>query len=274
MNVGITGHKGFLGRHVFDRMKNNRKVDSVEGFGHPDSDILDKAAVEKFVSGKDVIIHLAALNRADDLELMRVNVLGTLFLVKVMKEKNPSCRLIFASSFQVYSKSDEKEVIGEDFPTVPVSIYGLSKRFGEEMVVSMLDNYAILRISNIYGPGCRPFYNSVVATFVQLAKDNKPLSISGKGTQSRDFVFVEDVAKAFELASLSKEKGIFNICTGESISLNCLAELLKKDFPALDIKHTPSDENFISTRGDCKKAKKDLKWSPAISFEQGLKRCY
>jgi UDP-glucose 4-epimerase len=273
MDIGITGAKGFLGTHVLASLK-RAKIGSVDGFDLPERDIFDTSSLEKFVSDKDVIIHLAALNRADDLELMRVNVLGTLSLVKVIKQKNPSCRLVLASSFQVYSKSDEKDSIDEDFPTVPVSIYGLSKRFCEEMIVSMLGNYAILRISNIYGPGCKPFYNSVVATFVQLAKDKKPISITGKGTQSRDFVFVEDVAKAFELASLSKEKGAFNICTGESVSLNKLAELLKKDFPDIDIKHTPSEESFISTKGDCKKAKKDLKWSPSINFEQGLKRCY
>ena len=274
MNIGITGAKGFLGTHILDRLKRDSKINSVDGFDLPEGDLFNIPSLKKFVSGKDVIIHLAALNRADDAELMRVNVLGTLSLVKVIKEKNPSCRLVFASSFQVYSKSDEKDIIDEDFPTAPVSIYGLSKRFCEEIIVSMLGDYAILRISNIYGPGCKPFYNSVVATFVQLAKDRKPLSISGKGTQSRDFVFVEDVARAFELASLSKEKGIFNICTGESISLNHLAELLKKEFPSLEVKNTPSDEKFISTKGDYKKAKNAFKWSPSINFEQGLKRCY
>jgi UDP-glucose 4-epimerase len=274
MDIGITGAKGFLGTHILDRLKRDSKIDSVSGFDLPEGDIFNIPSLEKFVSGKDVIIHLAALNRADDAELMRVNVLGTLFLIKVIKQKNPSCRLVFASSFQVYSKSDEKDTIDEDFPTVPVSIYGLSKRFCEEMIVSMLDNYAVLRISNIYGPGCKPFYNSVVATFVQLAKDKKPISITGKGTQSRDFVFVDDVAKAFEFAAISKENGIFNICTGESVSLNHLAELLNKDFPNIEIKHTPSEEKFISTKGDYRKAKKDLRWSPSINFEQGLKRCY
>jgi UDP-glucose 4-epimerase len=273
MDIGITGHGGFLGKCVFDRLKGNKKVSSVEGFGHPEQDILDRASVERFVSGKDVIIHLAALNRADEMDIMKVNLLGTLSLVKAIKEKNPACRLLFSSSFQVYSNSTEKDTIDEDFPVGPLTAYGLSKRFGEELALSQLDGCAVFRISNIYGPGCRPFYNSVVATFLHLAKEGKEISINGSGSQLRDFVFVDDVARAFELAVFSKVSGIFNICTGEAISMNTVAELIKREFPKLKIAHKAAEEGSFSTRGSYEMAKKAFKWVPKTRFEDGLKKC-
>lgn len=272
MDIGITGHNGFLGKHVSARLKSS-KVVSILGFGHPGSDLMDNGQVETFVSGKDVIVHLAALNRAEDSEIMKVNLIGTLNLVKAIKQLNPKCRLVFASSFQVYSKSGEKDIIDENFSKNPLSIYGFSKKFAEEIIASQLKNYAVLRISNIYGPGCRPFYNSVIATFIQLAKEGKTLKINGAGGQSRDFVFVEDVAEAFSLAASSEENGIFNICTGEPFSLNQMATLLKKDFPKLKVERVPAVEEKIFVRGSYEKAKKLLKWSPRIRFEEGLRKC-
>jgi nucleoside-diphosphate-sugar epimerase len=272
MDIGITGQKGFLGRHVSARLKTDKNI-SIAGFDHPELDLMDKSQVDKFVSGKDVIIHLAALNRAEDADIMRVNLVGTLNLVQAIRKLNPKCRLVFASSFQVYGKSSEKDIIEEKFATLPLSIYGFSKKFGEELISSHLDNYAILRISNIYGPGCRPFYNSVIATFIQLAKDGKTLTINGSGDQSRDFVFVDDVAEGFSLAAASKQSGTFNVCTGEPVSLNQIVALLKKDFPKLNVERVPAAEEKIFVKGSFEKAKKLLKWSPRVRFEEGLRKC-
>jgi nucleoside-diphosphate-sugar epimerase len=274
MKVGITGHKGFLGNFIFNRLQDNSNVESVEGFDLPEAELFDKAALENFVKDKDVIIHLAALNRAEELELLRVNLLGTFSLVEAIKASNPDCRLVFSSSFQVYGRSDKDDVVDEEFPTDPLSTYGFSKKFGEEMIAYTLKNHAILRISNIYGPGCRPFYNSVIATFVHLAKEGKQIEITGSGEQSRDFVFVDDVVDAFETASLSDKTGIFNICTGESINLNRIAELLKKDFPDLQVSHKPADEQVLHVNASFDKAKTELGWQPKTLFEQGLRKCW
>jgi len=272
MNIGITGARTFLGMHVSERLRHNSNVSELAIFDKP-SDILDKEAVDKFVSGKDVIIHLAAVHRADDVELMRTNLLGTLSLVRAIKEKNTDCRLLFASSFQVYANSTVDDVIDEDFPLRPTTTYGFSKKFEEELVLSQIKNSVIFRISNEYGPGCRPFDNSVVATFIHLAKEGSEISITGSGNQSKDFVFVDDVVKAFELAVLSDAKGIFNICAGESVSINRIAELIKADFPLLKIVHKAASEESLFTRGDYSKAKNILKWQPKTQFEDGLRKC-
>lgn len=274
MKIGITGHKGFLGNYILGRLKANSKVRSVEGFDRPDKDIFDKESLKEFVRDKDVIIHLAALNRAEDMELLNVNLLGTFSLIEAIAEFNPKCRLVFASSFQVYASSKKEDIISEDFATAPVSIYGFSKRFGEEMIAYRLKNYAILRISNIYGPGGRPFYNSVIATFVHLAKEGKSITITGSGGQARDFVFVDDVVDAFELASFSDRSGIFNICSGEATPMNTLAAALKKSFPKLKVEHKNSDEEVIVTKGSYQKAKAAFGWKPKTVFEEGLRKCW
>jgi len=273
MNIGITGANDFLGIHTLNRLKNNPEVNGVEIFEKSGSDILNKKSVEVFVSGKDVIIHLAAVHRAEDIELMRTNLLGTLSLVKAIKETNPDCRLLFSSSFQVYANSTKEDVIGEDFPLGPTTTYGFSKKFEEELILSNVKDSAVFRISNVYGPGCRPFDNSVVATFIHLAKEGKEIIVTGSGDQSKDFVFVDDVVDAFELAVFSKEKGIFNICTGESVSINRLVGLLNKDFPRLKVARRTGEDGGFSTRGSCKKAEKIIKWKPRTLFEDGLKKC-
>ncbi|MBW2964727.1 NAD(P)-dependent oxidoreductase [Candidatus Woesearchaeota archaeon] len=274
MKIGITGHRGFLGNYILGRLKANKKVSSVDGFDRPDDDLFDKESLKQFVKDKDVIIHLAALNRAEDMELLNVNLLGTFSLIEAIAEANQECRLVFASSFGVYGKSRKDDLIDEDFPAQPLSTYGFSKRFGEEMIAYKLKNYAILRISNIYGPGGRPFYNSVIATFVHLAKEGKPLTITGSGEQARDFVFVDDVVDAFEMASISKKTGVFNICSGEAISMNAIAAELKKGFPKLKVEHRKSDEEVIVTRGSYARANKAFGWKPKTRFEDGLARCW
>ncbi|MBW2972233.1 NAD(P)-dependent oxidoreductase [Candidatus Woesearchaeota archaeon] len=273
MDIGVTGTDNFLGKHMFDRLKHDSRISSVEAFERAGSDILNKEQVEKFLSGKDAIIHLAAVHRADDITLMRSNLLGTLSLVRAISQTNPKCRLLFSSSFQVYSKSTEDDVITEGFPLGPGSTYGFCKKFEEDLILSELSNSAVFRISNIYGPGCRPFDNSVVATFIHLAKEGKAITITGDGNQSKDFVFVDDIVDAFELALFSKNTGAFNLCSGESVSINRIAELLKAYFPGLNIARKEAGEESLFTRGDYGKAEKVFGWKPKTSFEHGLKKC-
>ncbi len=274
MNVGITGHKGFIGSVVFDTFDSDDRFSSVEGFSHPENDLLDDKALQSFVKDKDVIVHLAALNRAEDSDLWEVNTLGTLKLLLALKDYGkPGARIVFASSFQVYRPTFAEEIISESFSLEPNILYGLSKKVGEELIRFYSENFVILRMSNTYGPGGRPFYNSVIATFAHLIKENKPLTIFGDGSQSRDFVFVDDVADAFLKAALSKDVGEFNICTGESVSLNEVIDTIsritkmpvKKVFKPLVVKE-------IRQRGSYEKAKNAFGWKPSHTFIEGMKK--
>ncbi|MFH1669541.1 MAG: NAD(P)-dependent oxidoreductase [Candidatus Woesearchaeota archaeon] len=273
MDIGLTGADNFLGTHMLASLKDDSRVSNVTAFDGKGADLLDKQAMETFVSGKDVIIHLAAVHRAEDIELMRTNLLGTLSLVNAIKEKNPDCRLLFSSSFQVYKESKKTDIIDETFPTEPNTTYGFSKKFEEELILSQINNSAVFRISNEYGPGCRPFDNSVIATFIHLAKEGKGININGSGDQSKDFVHVTDVVDAFIRAVFSEVKGIFNICTGESISINRIVDLLKGRFPELEVTRNPESEEGSSTKGSYEKAKKLINWKPKTAFKEGIKEC-
>ncbi len=271
MNIGMTGHNGFLGRYVQEKLKQHPDI-VLDGFDLPDKDIFNKQQLEGFVKGKDAIIHLAALNRADDSGLFHVNACGTQSLLLAVKEHNPDCRIIFASSFQVYGATEEKPIT-EDVPTITNNIYGLSKKTGEQLVRLYAPNHAILRISNIYGPGGKPFYNSVIATFAHLIKEEKPLTIHGDGTQTRDFIFVEDVASAIITAALGEDRGIYNVCTGEEVSLNGIIDTIKGLLgKEVDVNYEPSKNPEVKQKGSCEKFKSSFGWIPKYNFKKGMEK--
>ncbi len=273
MNVGITGNEGFLGKYVWAKLSSNKDF-SLEGFDLPKNDIFNDEQLKSFVKDKDVIVHLAAQNRADDITLWKANTEGLLKLLLAIKQHGKTdCRLIFASSFQVYTPTYVKKTIKESFETAPEGIYGISKLAGETLVKNYCKNHAILRISNIYGPGGKPFYNSVIATFAHLIKEGKELIINGDGSSTRDFVFVEDVAEAVEKAIISEKVGTYNICTGESVSLNkvvsTISKILKKK---VDVKYNPATGKELMTKGSSKKANEELGWVPNFGFKDGMKK--
>lgn len=93
--------------------------------------------------------------------------------------------------------------ISEASALQPESVYGVSKKSVEDLIrISGLPS-TILRLANVYGLGCRPEYNSVVATLCQRAKKKLPLKINGQGKQNRDFIYIDDVVRAFVLAGFS-----------------------------------------------------------------------
>jgi len=272
MDVGITGHNGFLGKYVWNKLSSANM--SLEGFDLPDNDLFDDNQLNSFVKDKDVIIHLAAQNRADDVTLWKTNTEGLLkLLIAIKKHGKTGCRFVFASSFQVYTPTFTPKKIKESSDTEANGIYGLSKLAGEALVRSYCKNHAILRMSNIYGPGGKPFYNSVIATFSHLIKEGKTLTINGDGSSTRDFVFVEDVADAIEKAVSSGKTGTYNICTGEAVSLNKIIKIISKILKKkVDLKYEPAAEKELKTKGSFDKAKEELGWQPKTSFAEGMKK--
>lgn len=266
--IAITGASGFIGQAVQKRLEKEAGF-AVENLDKDKHSLLDPESLKSFVEGKDVIVHLAGRNKGTSNELVETNTLGTLSLLEAVLKYAPNARIVFASTFQVY---------------LPQSFYGLSKKFAEELLEQYGLNHkvksTILRLSNVYGPGGEPFYNSVVATFSHLIKTGEPLKINGDGSQERDYVYVEDVAEAIASAILSDQEEtseIIDICSGTSASLNeiikTIEEVTDKKVEVVyngagkEVPWPTKDKNF-------EKAKKLLDWEPKVSLKEGLARVF
>lgn len=266
MKIGITGSNGFIGSHLLRRLE-KEKI-SYKVFDKEEHNLSDPKTLIDFIDTCDLIVHLAAKNIDTNENIIKNNTLGTLCLMEALKKFSSEKRIIFLSSFQVYSKK---------------SLYGLSKRFAEHIIEYYSKNTVhkgtILRISNVYGPGCRPFYNSVVATFVHLIKKNQSLKINGDGSQKRDYLFVDDAVDAILKSIETKQKNkieYFDICSGR---LSSLKEIIN-DLEKIADKKVDVDFNTSVFAGEeikernYKKADRLLKWQPKFSLEEGLRKTY
>lgn len=263
MKVAITGGDGFLGSVVVRKLK-SQNIDCTL-FNFKKHNLLDPAHLKSFVSGKDIIIHLAAINRGENIELFKVNALGTLNLLEAASRYSPQSRIIFSSTFQVYLNS---------------GLYGLSKKVAEDLIAEYTKKTSlkgtVFRISNIYGPGGKPFYNSVIATFAHLIKEGKPININGNGSQKRDFIYVDDVAEAIVKAVLQKNQKSFeivDICRGRETTLKEILRILKivscKKFEIMYNK-TVKEKPWPTSGKNYKIAKSLLNWKPTTSLKEGL----
>ncbi len=245
-----------------------------------DSELLDKLFKKYRFYG---VIHLAALVSVNEVsqkpyEGYSINVYGTFNLLE-MSRKYDVERFVYASSAAVYGDPLSLP-ISEDHPLYPKSLYGATKLAGEVLVNSYSINYGLstisLRYFNVYGPRMKPGpYAGVIYIFIHNVIHNKPLTIYGDGLQTRDFIYVEDVAEANLLALESNITGSYNIGSGNDISIKDLAYKIlglmgRKDLEIVYDKPRIGDIRY--SLADISKAAQLLGWKPDTNFEEGLKR--
>jgi len=265
--IGLTGGNGFLGSHL--KRELGLRGFNVKEFDRDKYDLLHYDSLADFVKDCKVIVHLAGINRGDELDFVRVNAEGSFNLARVIRDFNKECRLIFASSAQVYSPNDGEAYSEEDFAS-PQSLYGISKKFGEMLIDYCHIKSTILRFTNIYGEGCRPFYNSAIATFVELAKKGERIEISCSPEKRMDLLYVKDAVEAILLAINKDINGIFNIATGNAISMKEVLDELKRYFPKMAIDKKGDDESTILMKNE--KTFDVLGFRPRFDFKEGLKK--
>lgn len=277
MRIGILGANGFIGSHLFYRLNETFDCEIFDRKKY-DLDIVD--SMKPFVEDKDLIFHLAGANRAPNNELVRINTLGTINLLEsIRKFSNQKTRMVFSSSMQVYGVSPDLKFFKENDIVLPNNAYGLSKLFAEEILEKYYEWYGIkslvYRISNVYGYGCKPYYNSAIASFIDLMQHRKQISINGTGAQCRDFIYISDVIDAFFKATEYQFRGaeIFNICTGTPITINELLNSLGNvmDF-APSVEYNESSEPLNYLIGDPTEAKNNLLFTSQVKLEEGLRR--
>ncbi len=287
MKVLVTGGSGFIGRSVLEELllrgHDVISLDLIEPsitVPFMVGDIRDLETLRKAARGVDAIIHLAAIVSAVEamekpLDTFRTNVEGTLNVAEAARREN--VKVIYAGSVAVYGEPKILPV-SEDHPVHPTNVYGSTKLAGESILLGYSGSYGLpvtsLRFFNVYGPHMKPGpYAGVIYKFLERMREGKPLRIEGDGKQTRDFVYVEDVAKAVVLALESDATGVYNVGTGREISILDLARLLfsltGRDTGLEFAPPRPGD--IRRSRADISKIRK-LGWEPSFDLESGLKR--
>lgn len=299
----MTGGAGFIGSHIVDsllseghrvKVLDNLYSGNVENLkGHEDNpslefisgDLRNKEDVVKAVRGIDAVFHEAAITSVPasvkEPELTReVNVEGTVSLLEESLDEGVE-KFIFASSCAVYGEV-ESVPVSEGAPLKPASPYAESKINGERQVLRRLERGntepIIFRYFNVYGPGqSGGRYAGVITKFLERLENDKPPVIYGDGKQTRDFVFIDDIVRANLLAleNGSFEVPIFNLGTGESVSVNELCGILLEITGKTDLEPVYEEArsgDIRHSRADLSRVKKELGYSPEFTLRRGLKR--
>jgi UDP-glucose 4-epimerase len=273
MRIGVTGANGFIGAHLVTALKKKGTVVVLpRRKGLP-----GKQELKRFVKDTDLIFHVGGVNRGTNEEILNGNIIGTSRLLEaILKDGKPSTRLVFASSSQVYSLANCKAPIRESKKGNPDTVYGLSKQNAENLIRLSGVPFVILRLANVYGPGCRPNYNSVVATLCHRAVQGLPLMINGDGRQGRDFIYVDDVVRAFTLAGfepLSGAKIIFNVSSGRMVSIKQIVKQICQRYKKTQVEFLTEKKNLeISYCCDPSNFSGKFGWRPQITLSTGIEQ--
>jgi UDP-glucose 4-epimerase len=296
MKVLVTGGCGFIGSHIVDLLlKENHEVIIVDNFvtGHKrnvqhdvsivDCDINDPLFEQVIADFRpNAIIHQAAQvsvpkSCQDMLYDEQVNIRGSLNVIEQAKKYDVQ-KIVFASSAAVYGNPQHLPIdVGH--PVNPLSPYGVSKLAVEkylQMAHSLYGiQYTILRYANVYGPRQDALgEGGVIAIFSEhLSKGQTPV-IYGDGEQTRDFVYVEDVAKANVQALTYGDNQILNVSSGTKISINQLfKEMCQIEGLDIDPIYKEEREGDIRDSVLCNElTKKSLHWEPETSLRTGLEK--
>ncbi|WP_171056278.1 NAD-dependent epimerase/dehydratase family protein [Paenibacillus sinopodophylli] len=297
MKVLISGGYGFIGSHVADRFhKEGYEVFIIDNmstgrkeninFKHKgyQLSVEDPKCEEIFRSNRfDAVVHLAAqVSVAESVSNPRLdtesNVLGLVNMLTFSKKYNVK-KFLFASSAAVYGMNDKLPLVETD-KCDPISPYGISKWVGESYCLKWSQLYELdtvcFRFSNVYGPRQGSVgEGGVISIFMDRVISGQTLYIHGDGEQTRDFIYVEDVADAIYRASYSSVLGVYNLSTNSERSINSLVDVLKELQDVKEIKHTPNRAGDItrSTLSN-EKIKAELDWSPMYDTDEGLSRTY
>jgi UDP-glucose 4-epimerase len=269
------------------RMENLSKCTGKRNFHFVKGDIRDWVFLKNVVKDVDAVFHEAALvsvarSIKEPLLTDEINVVGTLNVLKAASDCGVR-RVVFASSASVYGNAECKR-IDEDASLDPMSPYGVSKLAGEFYSryfhsVHGLETVS-LRCFNAYGPrqslDPSSSYSGVISIFLDTLLGNSSPRIFGDGEQTRDFVFVEDIVEANMLALKNKDAPgqVFNVGSGKSVSINQVAETLKKVLVRAGLENTYADTRPGDIRHSCAdiaKARKILGFEPRFSFDEGIR---
>lgn len=294
--VLITGGAGFIGSHTVDlflskgyyvkcidnlsggNLNNLSHLNNEKNFFFERGDILNLEKHKNFLKDCEYVIHFAGIGDIvpsieDPKKYIENNSNGTLNLINSLNI-NKIKKFVYAASSSCYgiakTPTSESASIQNLYP------YALSKYMGEQIALHWGKVYNLkvnsIRIFNAYGTRSRTTgaYGAVFGVFLKQLLENKPLTVVGNGNQKRDFLYVTDVSEAFFRAATTKKNlEIWNLGSGNPQPISKLIKLLRPKSITY-IPKRPGEPDI--TFADISKIKKDLKWTPQISFENGVQK--
>jgi UDP-glucose 4-epimerase len=291
VRVLVTGGSGFIGSHVVDKLRarghepviydlrpspwhEKGGVETVLG------SITDREALERALHSCDAVAHLAAVADVNDVhaepeDAERVNARGTVAVLEAARRAGVK-RIVYASTIWVYSDCHEEAVDEDTLLPAPSHLYTSTKLAGELYCKAYQElygiDYTILRFGIPYGPRAREA--AVIPAFVGKALRGEPLTLAGDGSQSRRFVYVEDLADGVALGLSDVAAGrVYNLASDENVTIRQIAENVKELLGDVEIVYTEARAGDFGGKIVCsERAKRELGWTAATPFSEGVRR--
>jgi nucleoside-diphosphate-sugar epimerase len=303
MRYLVTGGAGFIGSNTVDELvrrghsvvvlddlssgKEENLAEVRSKITFLKGSVTDIEAVQKAIVQAEYVLHLAARTSVprsvkDPLDTNHINVGGTLNVLVAARD-NKVKRVVLAASSSAYGETPTLPKT-EAMQPQPISPYGVSKYVGELYAQTFGRCYGLenvsLRYFNIFGPRQDPDspYSGVLSRFAAAFLLEEPPVVFGDGEQTRDFTYVDNAVQANLLAceASGASGGVFNIGTGDRISLNRTLEIFQRlSGKNLEAKHDPPrDGDIRDSQADISRAREILGYKPTVLFEEGLERTF
>jgi UDP-glucose 4-epimerase len=301
MRIVVTGGAGFIGSHVIDAYRaaghdvlvidslwehgGGRRANVPENVSLVHMDVRDEAIGRVFADFAPEIVshhaaqHSVAISARDPVYDAQINVIGLLNVLECA-QKTGVRKVIFASSGATFG-TPERLPIADDTPQHPSSPYGITKMVGEHYLrfyeASRGLDFTALRYGNVYGPRQDPNGEAgVISIFIGKFLAREPVRIDWDGDQTRDYVFVDDVARV-NLAALERGSGgCYVIGTGARTSVNQiyrrLVEITGFEAPVIHAPQRPGDAR--DAQFDATRARLELGWTPSTDLPDGIRATY
>lgn len=295
MHVLVTGGAGFIGSNVarllcdaghrvtvFDNLSYGRRFLVDPRCRFVEADLADRAAVAEAMAGVEAVMHFAASSIiarsfSDPLEYVENNIVNGTRLLEAMRQRGVR-QLVFSSSASVYGEP-ERIPVREDDAKQPLQMYGASKLAFENVLQGYYHAFGIhsvsLRYFNAYGPGdLQEPATRAVPRWIRAALGDEPIVLNWGGQQYRDYVFVEDIARAHIRVLGMEGLHAFNVGTGSGVLMrdvvDALEAVLAKPLRVVDGGPRPGDPMRLVA--DTTRLREATGWAPKVELREGLRR--